>query len=45
MVCLSPSIRQQKRVYNYKAKDVGVVYNEWMELLTCLQVLVNKVLT
>ena len=32
MVCFSHSIEQQKQVYNYEAKDVGVIYNEPMNL-------------
>ena len=28
MVHFSPSIEQQKQIYNCEAKDVGVVYNE-----------------
>ena len=29
MVRFSPSIEQGKQGYNYKANDVGVVYNKW----------------
>jgi len=29
MVCFSPSIQQRKQVYNWKANNMGVVYNEW----------------
>ena len=44
MVGFSPSIEQRKQVYNYEVNDldVSVVYNEWIELLMCLQALVNK---
>ena len=42
MFPFSPSsIQQQKEVYNCGAKDVGVVYNEWINLSHVLQVFVK----
>ena len=29
MVYFSLSIQESKQVYNFKAKDVGLVFNEW----------------
>ena len=38
-------IDQQKQVYNCKANDVGVVFNEWVESFMSLQEIVSKSLT